>query len=557
MSDDIEQEFGEEGLDRGDRVSGDEEQFGEEDMEGAGEEEIAEAGEQFGDEEEMEEAREEEEIEGTGEEEEIEVTGEEVGEDEELIEEDEARELDEEVDEGETEDGKEKKSLSRPKKRLKVATVQPVDRISKLPIYLLIGIISRLDTKDAVITSVLSKRWKLLWLFSPELKFRESSEEIETISKFVSWVNRLLVIYNSDFLWNFEMEFTYYECFASDVYAWLANAIKSEVMQLSLLLNSSPSKDLYKMPQLLFCNPSFERLRFKRCIMAPRRNIDWKSLTRLLLEEMELPQHVIDKLLSGCPLLTNLLLLSCWGFNRLEVKTQKLDVLGIGDAKDGVSDPLLEISAPLTECLLLTSYPRGRKWSVTNIPSVVKANIDFAGSDWDASSVEVMGNMKDLLADLQHVEELELRSDCIKVFSMLAMNGWEVPKSKRGSLIVNTTCNEQIISGILFILESSPSIEKLVVTGYRPDEEAVTLCPGAKCDLDCDLLHLKYVHITIWPDPNLAGEPMMTLAQVLLKRATVLEKMVIDVEYTTHFVEVIQTLLGYPRSSPNAVIELR
>ncbi|GFP84216.1 hypothetical protein PHJA_000565300 [Phtheirospermum japonicum] len=78
-------------------------------------------------------------------------------------------------------------------------------------------------------------------------------------------------------------------------------------------------------------------------------------------------------------------------------------------------------------------------------------------------------------------------------------------------------------------------------------------------DLDCDLLHLKTVKINEFADPTFGGEPMLTVARTLLKRATVLEEVVIRlrVQEISDYIKIGQTLLNYPRSSGKAVIRLR
>lgn len=80
--------------------------------------------------------------------------------------------------------------------------------------------------------------------------------------------------------------------------------------------------------------------------------------------------------------------------------------------------------------------------------------------------------------------------------------------------------------------------------------------PSTEDDLTNDLLHLKTIRVRNFADSN--GEPILTLAKILLKRATVLEEMVImtDVKDLNDFAEMVQTMLTYPRSSTKAVVHL-
>lgn len=80
--------------------------------------------------------------------------------------------------------------------------------------------------------------------------------------------------------------------------------------------------------------------------------------------------------------------------------------------------------------------------------------------------------------------------------------------------------------------------------------------PIANDDLNGDLLHLKTISVRNYADSN--GEPSLTLARILLKRATTLEEMVIrtDVKDLSDFAEMVQAMLACPRSSTKAVVHL-
>jgi len=74
------------------------------------------------------------------------------------------------------------------------ATVE-VDRINTLPDDILIHILSSLPTKQAFVTSILSKRWKHLWCYVPnvELEFVDGKAEEDKHSLFDEFVYSVLV----------------------------------------------------------------------------------------------------------------------------------------------------------------------------------------------------------------------------------------------------------------------------------------------------------------------------------------------------------------------------
>lgn len=64
----------------------------------------------------------------------------------------------------------------------KVRIILEEDRISRLPDELIHKIFSFLDAKQAVRTSILSKRWKLVWTTLPFLTFHTSGDKFRFIA---------------------------------------------------------------------------------------------------------------------------------------------------------------------------------------------------------------------------------------------------------------------------------------------------------------------------------------------------------------------------------------
>ncbi|KAL3620483.1 hypothetical protein CASFOL_035395 [Castilleja foliolosa] len=443
---------------------------------------------------------------------------------------------------------------------------RPIDRISALPDCLIIHILSLLEVKQSAITGLLSKRWQFLWTRSPRLIFREKRLWLEPpeVQDFVSWVNKTLVICGQNDLDTFELEFPYSESYSPDVNVWVGLAVINKAKQVSLLL-SSFLDELYTLPRTMFQSAYLKRLKLQGCVVAPMGTIEWPSLTELRIEDSILQQHVMDKMLSGCPVLHCLVLKNCWGFNRLEVSSKSLYELWVSGPEEGdANEHLLQLSAPYLHTLYVALFPVLRKLSLENTSSLVKATIEFLGCG-ERNNAEVISNAKELLEKIRHVKVVDLRYSYVKVLSLLAMNDYRFPQSARTCLTVEVPTEECSIHFLVGLLESSPDLETLVIEGSHSDWEPYTSI-DSKIGLDCDLLHLKSIVIKDFtsPNPTFAGEPMLTLARILLNKAPKLEKMVIhNKRFTssslfagTESFKIAQKLLSYPNSS-NAVILLK
>ncbi|CAH9147480.1 unnamed protein product [Cuscuta epithymum] len=439
-----------------------------------------------------------------------------------------------------------------------------IDRLSALPDALLICILSFLSTKKAARASILSKRWQHLWTNLPKLRFKEKSCELEKILKTVNRIHGALGIRRESYLERLYIDFHYYESFALDVDSWVEYVVKHKVKDVTLELN--PQGVLYKLPQSMYSSSCFTYLSLRGCNLVPQRNVDWKYLTVLSLNDVKLDEHVIEKILSGCPVMHFLILCQCWGLSCLKIDSPCVSELVLIDREDGESEPLLEISAPHVQTLSISICPIN-KWRLTNISSVTHAAISLIGSDdWDADDYEVMSNLEDLVGALLHVKYLLFSHMCIEVLSMLVeMHDVQLPESRREILHVHASADANVMSGIVALLESSPMLQELAISGIDLDGPPITWDVVGRSEMHGNLVHLKTVNIMDFVAvPALTGEPLLTLVQILLDKATVLEKLEIHIEYPVSlfktfpqiFIEISQKLLSYPRSSRKAVVLL-
>lgn len=110
------------------------------------------------------------------------------------------------------------------------ATVQ--DRISALPDAVLYHILAFLETKCTVRTSILSKRWKNIWAYVPNLYLND--EDFSSFADFIVFVDRALLIRESSAIQKFHL---HCKCHAEDfsrIDGWIRTAVRYNVVELDL-----------------------------------------------------------------------------------------------------------------------------------------------------------------------------------------------------------------------------------------------------------------------------------------------------------------------------------
>ncbi|CAN1175923.1 Putative F-box/LRR-repeat protein At5g25860, partial [Linum perenne] len=193
--------------------------------------------------------------------------------------------------------------------------------ILQLPDELVNKILSGLTLKEAVRTSVLSKRWINLWKsadlvldfdYTNELKVMDTRSDVELAKlqrQFKNWVNEVLNQHNASRIIKFRIAFMFTGERNSkiDIGRWIKFAISKRVEFLDLALTSR-----WKYVHLQDCYNN---------IKTPAGLSEIKSLRSLRLSFVDIREKVLERVIANCPLLEELSL------NRLK-RIRKLRVVG-------------------------------------------------------------------------------------------------------------------------------------------------------------------------------------------------------------------------------------
>lgn len=114
-----------------------------------------------------------------------------------------------------------------------------VDRISALHDDLLLKILARVPTKDAVTTMVLSKRWGLIWTMVPKLEYKEDTRKEEEKS-FWCLLDKSLQLHKAPVLESLRIQAKRRFTDDADVGKCVSYAVDHNVRELALILPDQP-----------------------------------------------------------------------------------------------------------------------------------------------------------------------------------------------------------------------------------------------------------------------------------------------------------------------------
>ncbi|EYU44902.1 hypothetical protein MIMGU_mgv1a022653mg [Erythranthe guttata] len=290
-----------------------------------------------------------------------------------------------------------------------------IDGISLLPDTILCHILSFLPTKSSVRTSALSKRWLSLWSYVPNLDFESEHQDIinrVTLLHKALTINTFSLIQKNDSSLINENEY--------QLETWIMFAVARNVKNLHLSVVSNVF-----LPRRLFTCETLVNLRLDDCGVVP--NIGGGGVRLPRLKKLHLTyvlyegDESISNLLSGCPVLEELVMELIWGLVRCNVTSPSIERLTLdfqSNGKGGIGNReyWVEINAPALRYLKMTNcYARDIKCGTMN--SLIEADIDiynyndFPYSRFELEFIHRLRNVECLHLDLAHCtgfyEEIE------------------------------------------------------------------------------------------------------------------------------------------------------
>ncbi|KAL5730385.1 hypothetical protein ACHQM5_003211 [Ranunculus cassubicifolius] len=387
------------------------------------------------------------------------------------------------------------------------------DRICCLPGSMARHILFFSDMDDVNYTSVLSRRWRYLWMSILCLDF----------SVIFWWLKECIITFLGKLFFNrqgpkfqkLHISYNFEESDIIQVDSWIRFAIRHNVEELDLKFSSGnrPNDEgmykPYKLPHSIFTSQSLTHLTLSYCDLNLPSTICISSLKTLSLQLGNISMDAIMSLTSCCPLLETLFLDRC---NRLEdliviLENPNLRFLAIWDDISTSSDTTITISSPFLLSLEFRVCLPRKKYCVRNLPSL--ANARFL--DFDTPLVLEGDKWAWLLGDLYHAEEIKLCSYFIEVLSSMEV-GKSVSYAVNARWIeLDTALKKWELPGIAYLLKSSsklesitmyPRLDEMKLNGDFKSKNELDLKDYWKCaeqefDFSSRLQNLKFVTIYI------------------------------------------------------------
>lgn len=212
------------------------------------------------------------------------------------------------------------------------------DWIGNLPNEIIQHILSLLPTKDAVKTSVLSRRWHSQWMFVRNLDFAEFPPNMNKKRKlFMDFVDRVIALRKPLDLNLFALVCEVFTD-ASRINSWVCAAVKHNVQHLLLVLDQIHLEPL-ELPHCLFtCDTLRKAFIVADILLNLPSSIHFSNLKLLTLQYVVFPGYEsTQRLFSGLPVLEELTLDSCCWLN-VEIVTIALPMLKKLDIKENLAD---------------------------------------------------------------------------------------------------------------------------------------------------------------------------------------------------------------------------
>ncbi|XP_030460514.1 F-box/FBD/LRR-repeat protein At1g13570-like [Syzygium oleosum] len=409
------------------------------------------------------------------------------------------------------------------------------DKISQLSRHIMDQILSRLPIKDAVRTSILSRKWRYKWSSVPQLVFDDQCTSATGVpslqpspqENLVKIIDKVLLLHIGSIQ---KFKLSHKEIYASsDIDHWILHLSRVSVNEIVIDIWKEQN---YKIPTSLFnCKDLIHLELFKCVVKVPSTFEGFKNLESLDLQHVELSRDGLEALISRCPLLKILRLSNLERFKQITVEAGNLEWLEVeGDLQDvtfGVMNRLESVIIGFSD-------------DIANKCGPGDANLS---------------NLHKLFQSLPKLQSLKLENYSLKYLAF-----GNVPQTPPNELVhlkylftcIDFNSVEEILT-VMCLIRSSPQLKHVGFQNRAKDEQTTRIGTIADFWEDhrvCCLEQLQIVSMV-----GISGsKPELELMKFLLTSSPNLQKMTIQPNSTNGEGKLLRELVRYRRASTQAEV---
>ncbi|CAA7032702.1 unnamed protein product [Microthlaspi erraticum] len=406
------------------------------------------------------------------------------------------------------------------------------DRISELPDSLICDILTHLSTKKVVSTSVLSTRWRNIWLWVPNVEL--NSKTFPNVNAFVKFGDRFFDPIRVSCIQKLELTLNPKARTLDDdesyFTSWIEAAIKRKIHHLDVRLSKV---SLRKKPLRLYSCDTLVYLRLYQVVLADAEFVSLPCLNTMYLDKNWYPREAtLEKLISSCPVLKNLkIVASDLDTKVFRVHSRSLKTISIKRGRIVLPQynnvPGVVIDAPLLRRLSIDDR-KSESFVVKNLESHAKLDIYLSFGLGEMTISSFTFRLICRYSELEPLPQFCYMSDlCVAV---------------------HPTKLKQLET----FLESCPNLKSLFLVqlgsyNYNPEVPSEEMNQeGLPSVPQCLLSSLQLVRFKV-PITGVAGE--MKLVNYFLKNSTVLKKLILRLDSRSAKDEILKELFEIPRGS--------